>query len=99
MNMSCFKSIIRPLLIKMNSNVGWKKAKEPVSDQSSHATGTFRVANFHFSITLSKMKKTPPALANFNRAPMPTHLVWVVTGWTEYGDETTDGFIYFTEAE
>jgi len=32
-------------------------------------------------------------------APLPTHRVWVVTGWTEYGDDTTDGFIYFTEAE
>jgi len=22
-----------------------------------------------------------------------------ITGWTEYGDETTDGFVYFTQAD
>lgn len=37
--------------------------------------------------------------SNSHMAPVSTDRAWVVTGWTEYGDDTTDGFIYFTEAE
>lgn len=28
-----------------------------------------------------------------------TSHVWVVTGWTEWGDDITDGFIYFNKAD
>ena len=31
--------------------------------------------------------------------PIPTTQAWLVTGWTEYGDDTTDGFIYFNRQE
>ena len=31
--------------------------------------------------------------------PVSTSHCFVVTGWTEYGDETTDGFVYFSREE
>ena len=34
-----------------------------------------------------------------NRKPVSTSHCFVVTGWTEGGDDTTDGFVYFSREE
>lgn len=31
--------------------------------------------------------------------PLPTTQAWLVTGWSEYGDDITDGYIYFSQEE